>query len=101
MALESIRIHPADTVVVALEALAKHACITVDGASVTLQDGVPKGHKIAVRSIQRGENIVKYGHVIGHACVLVPDTIVPVKVALSPTQRIPFEGLIAQLTVGF
>ncbi len=68
MALESIRIHPADTVVVALEALAKHACITVDGASVTLQDGVPKGHKIAVRSIQRGENIVKYGHVIGHAC---------------------------------
>ena len=40
-------------------------------------------------------------YVIGHACVLVPDTIVPVKVALSPTQRIPFEGLIAQLTVGF
>ena len=67
MALESIQIHPADTVVIALEALAKGASITVEAAAVAVQEDVPKGHKIAVRAIDCGENIVKYGHVIGHA----------------------------------
>ena len=30
-------------------------------------DMIPSGHKIALRDIQKGENIIKYGYPIGHA----------------------------------
>lgn len=31
------------------------------------QDDIPAGHKIAIRDIRKGENVVKYGFPIGHA----------------------------------
>ncbi len=37
------------------------------GESVTVIGDVPYGHKIAVRDISRGEQIVKYGEAIGTA----------------------------------
>jgi altronate hydrolase len=67
MAIDCITIHPADTVIIALETRAKGTRVSADGAAVTLRDEVPKGHKIAARTIQTGEEIRKYGHVIGHA----------------------------------
>jgi altronate hydrolase len=67
MAIEYIKIHPADSVVIALEAVAKETVLTVDGAPLTVREDVPKGHKIAIRTIEPGAEIRKYGHVIGHA----------------------------------
>ena len=34
---------------------------------LTVSEAVPRGHKIALRDIGRGEHIVKYGEVIGEA----------------------------------
>ena len=46
-----LQIHPADTVAVALQELS----------------GIPAGHKFALRDIDAGEEIIKYGYPIGHA----------------------------------
>lgn len=34
---------------------------------ITVNSDVPYGHKIALCNIKKGENIIKYGHVIGAA----------------------------------
>src|SRR5690606_4737072 len=59
----SVRLHPADNVVVA--ALALPAGTTVDG--VTLRRDVPRGHKVAVADIAEGEPVRKYNQIIGFA----------------------------------
>ncbi len=59
----SVRLHPADNVVVA--ALALPAGTVVDG--VTLGRDVPRGHKVAVTGIAEGEPVRKYNQIIGFA----------------------------------
>lgn len=61
--MKLIRIHSADNVAVALEALS--AGEVVDGVSVS--GAVPAGHKVAVRAIAAGEAVIKYGYAIGVA----------------------------------
>ena len=39
---------------------------------VTARDDLPFGHKFALRDIARGEDILKYGEVIGRATVAIP-----------------------------
>lgn len=39
----------------------------IDAADVIARDGVPPGHKIAVRAMAEGEPVLKYGQVIGVA----------------------------------
>lgn len=63
-----IKINPADNVVVAIEPLCKGESIDVDGGSVVLLQDVPAGHKVALRQFMPGDNIIKYGSPIGHAC---------------------------------
>ena len=58
-----IRIHPADNVAVALSPVA--AGTVFEG--VTAQEEIPQGHKMALRAIPAGQNVVKYGFAIGHA----------------------------------
>ena len=58
-----IRIHPEDTVVVALKPVP--AGTIFEG--VTAAEEIPQGHKMAVAPMKRDENVVKYGLVIGHA----------------------------------
>ena len=60
--MKYIKINPADNVAVALQDLAKGE--VVEG--VTLQMDIPRGHKIVLRSLGAGENVVKYGFPIGH-----------------------------------
>lgn len=62
-----LKIHPADNVAVAVEGLKKGAPVSLDGALVVLRQDIPAGHKFAVRDIQSGEKVVKYGFPIGHA----------------------------------
>jgi len=40
--------------------------------SVTVRDAIAFGHKFALRDIARGEEILKYGEVIGRATAAIP-----------------------------
>ena len=60
--MDYIKINPADNVAVALRDLSKGA--VVEG--VTLSMDIPRGHKIVLRDLKAGENVVKYGFPIGH-----------------------------------
>lgn len=52
---------------IALDDLAAGEQIEVGGKSVTLREDIAKGHKVALREIAEGENVIKYGYPIGHA----------------------------------
>ena len=62
-----LRINPADSVVVCLVEKKKGDVIEVDGLKVTMAEDVPAGHKVLLRDVKEGENIIKYGYPIGHA----------------------------------
>ena len=56
-----------DNVATALQPLEAGQVITIGGESVTVAEQTPRGHKIALRPIRRGEEVVKYGSTIGTA----------------------------------
>ena len=64
-----------DNVATALEAL-EPGVITLLGETAasdfTVSESIPKGHKLALRDIRAGENIIKYGIPIGHATGDIP-----------------------------
>ncbi|HWU64817.1 MAG TPA: altronate dehydratase family protein [Ensifer sp.] len=60
-----IRLHSNDNVVIALRDLA--AGERVNEISMPLKLAVPRGHKIATRHISAGENVYRYGQIIGQA----------------------------------
>lgn len=60
---ETIRLHGDDNVVIALADLA--AGQSVEG--ISLVQSVSRGHKIATRAIAAGENVIRYGQIIGQA----------------------------------
>ncbi len=62
-----IKINRADNVVVALRPLTQGETIEVDGQTVTLLQDTPAGHKILLKDVAEGDNIIKYGYPIGHA----------------------------------
>lgn len=63
-----ILLHPSDHVAVARRAIDKGAELSLpDGVSATCSNGVPFGHKIAVREIASGEPVRKFGQIIGVA----------------------------------
>ena len=67
-----IRIHPKDMVAVALRPLPAGYEAEVEGARVCLTEDVPMGHKVALRAIEKGEPIIKYGFPIGTATQDIP-----------------------------
>ena len=60
--MKYIKINPDDNVAVALQDLSKGE--VVEG--VTLSMDIPRGHKIVLRSLKAGDNVIKYGFPIGH-----------------------------------
>lgn len=62
-----IKINPADSVVVCLEAKKAGDTIEVEGKTITLLGDTPAGHKVLLCDKREGEDIVKYGYPIGHA----------------------------------
>ncbi len=62
-----LQISASDNVVIALRDLSKSTVIDLDGLTIVLAEDIASGHKIAVRNIHEGENIIKYGAPIGHA----------------------------------
>ena len=62
-----LKINPADSVAVCLVEKKKGDIIEVGSEHVVLTEDVPAGHKILLRDVKEGENIIKYGYPIGHA----------------------------------
>ena len=62
-----LKINPADSVVVCLQPKKKGEIIDVDGRQVVLSQDTPAGHKVLIKDVNEGENIIKYGYPIGHA----------------------------------
>ncbi len=58
--MKTLTIHENDTVEILLEDME------------TAEGRIPKGHKLASRPIQKGENVIKYGYPIGHATCDIP-----------------------------
>ncbi|QLG61153.1 UxaA family hydrolase [Halorarum salinum] len=63
----ALRMTDADNVATALADLDAGAEFEIEGDVVLLPEAVPFGHKFAVRPIDRGEEVSKYGEVIGRA----------------------------------
>ncbi|HKB10401.1 MAG TPA: UxaA family hydrolase [Vicinamibacterales bacterium] len=56
-----------DNVATALQALAAGTTIRVGDLQLALVDAIPRGHKVAIRAIPAGADVVKYGSSIGTA----------------------------------
>ncbi|MDO4960524.1 MAG: altronate dehydratase family protein [Eubacteriales bacterium] len=67
-----IQIMGQDNVVVALHPISKGEEFTVGTETVVAQMDIPQGHKMSVKPIKNGEDIIKYGFSIGHATEDVP-----------------------------
>lgn len=65
--IQTLQIHPADNVAVALSDLRAGETVASDRFSCVLREAVPAGHKFALRPIRKGEPVVKYGLPIGEA----------------------------------
>ncbi len=60
--MDYIKINQGDNVAVALRDLSKGD--SVEG--IVLSMDIPRGHKIVLRDLKAGENVIKYGYPIGH-----------------------------------
>ena len=62
-----LKINPADSVVVCLSPKKKGDLITIDGRKIAINQDTPAGHKVLIKDVAEGEDIIKYGYPIGHA----------------------------------
>ena len=62
-----LKINPADSVVVCLQPKQQGDIISIDGKDITILQDTPAGHKVLIKDVRTGENIIKYGYPIGHA----------------------------------
>jgi altronate dehydratase small subunit len=73
MAIDAIILHPMDNVATAVQELKAgqkaQVRLNLELNSINIHEDIPYGHKFSVRVIPSGEDIVKYGEVIGRATV--------------------------------
>ncbi len=62
-----LKIHNSDNVAVAVANVSNGASLSAGDVRLIARENVDKGHKIALRDINAGENIIKYGFPIGRA----------------------------------
>ena len=60
-----IQVHELDNIVVALQDFSKGDKLTLNGIDIELNEDISRGHKIAVQSLDKGQEIIKYGYSIG------------------------------------
>ena len=63
----AVQVHDTDDVCVALRDIPAGTVVEVGALRLTVTGDIPKGHKIAVRAIDAGDVVHKYGFVIGKA----------------------------------
>ena len=61
-----------DNVATALQPLEAGQMIAIGNEAITVAEPTPRGHKIALRLIRKGEEVVKYGSTIGTATDDIP-----------------------------
>ena len=64
---EFIKINECDNVIIALRDYKKYEVIDLEDKKITLLEDINRGHKIAIKNINKGENVIKYGLPIGYA----------------------------------
>jgi altronate dehydratase small subunit len=73
MAIDAIILHAADNVATAVQELkaGQEAAVRLERelSRIVVKEDIPYGHKFAVRLVYKGEDILKYGEVIGRATV--------------------------------
>lgn len=73
---KTLYLNKKDSVAVALSDIPKHTAIVVkadqEDIVVTILEPIRFGHKFAVKVIDQGADIIKYGEVIGAAVVSIP-----------------------------
>jgi altronate hydrolase len=74
LSLSAVAIHlrPEDNTAVARRLLVPGQRLEHQGDILEIQERIPPGHKLAVRSIGRGEAVLKYGQIIGFASQAIP-----------------------------
>ncbi len=72
MPLQTLRIHPDDTVEVALVSLPGGAIINHSAQPYPLAENIPAKHKFATKQIEAGEDIIMYGVLVGKATTTIP-----------------------------
>ena len=63
---EFIKINSADNVAVAINDVEAGVGFDIDGVFITTLTKIPAGHKVALKAMAEGEDVVKYGFPIGH-----------------------------------
>src|ERR1035437_6365709 len=67
----AIHLHPSDNIAVARVPLGAGAELRIGGQTVVTLDPIPAGHKLALRTIRCGAEVVRYGQVMGRALTLI------------------------------
>ncbi len=72
---QAIVINPKDNVATALKSLRAGAKVSVEfqgrPQKITLLSDIPMGHKFALKDIEQGEAVIKYGEPIGQSMVRI------------------------------
>lgn len=71
----AIVLHPSDNVATLIDDAAKDTEASLNGqtsGTVRLVADIPYGHKCAVTALKRGDDILKYGQVIGRSTADIP-----------------------------
>lgn len=66
-----LRVHPNDSVAVAVSPLQAGTVVTIEDLTLTLTEAIPQGHKFSLRAIETGEPVIKYGAPIGAATAAI------------------------------
>ena len=61
-----VKINPADNVAVAVTDVAAGEVCHIDGRQITAVSAIPAGHKMSLRNLEKGMDVIKYGYPIGH-----------------------------------
>ena len=64
---EFIKINECDNVIIALRGYKKDEVIDLEDEKITLLEDINRGHKIAIKNINKEDNVIKYGLPIGYA----------------------------------
>lgn len=70
--MQTLKIHEKDNVAVAIETIPEGSRIEASD-SVTAGEEIPAGHKVALKKIKEGEQVIKYGCPIGIAKEEIPE----------------------------
>jgi altronate hydrolase len=68
-AAKALKLHPRDDVAVAMTDLAAGESVLVDDVELPVLEPIPRGHKLALRRLRNGDQVIKFGSPIGQMFV--------------------------------